>query len=212
MRMLQVLLPLMVAVTLVGSAEAMAPARGECAGAGGDQPSRCLYRSLLPSAGLVADCKTDADCRVGYYYGRVEEATWLPPPPGLTRLPKPAVFWRTATLAEARFDCGAPCTVSYFFDARRKRLSVPRAQVLDVDTHRSLVIAAEARALVVRHLFSGREITRIERSWAEGRWLGEVVTSVRFDPDGRLSFTWLRGPDRTPVTERVSVPTVPPRP
>ena len=32
---------------------------------------------------------------------------------------------------------------------------------------------------------------------------------VYFDPDGRLSFTWLRGQERTPVSERVSVPSVP---
>jgi hypothetical protein len=45
---------------------------------------------------------------------------------------------------------------------------------------------------LVRQVFSGREVARIERPWAPSRWLGEVVTALRFDPDGRLSFTWLR--------------------
>ena len=209
MRALRVLLPLAVAGGLLGPASAGGPTPGECARAGAGPPSRCLYRSLLPSAGLVADCKTDADCRVGYYYGDPEHPTWLTPPKDIPTLPKPEVIWRTATLAEARFDCGAPCTVSYFFEARRRRVSPPRGFVLDVDPRRLLLVAAEDRALVVRQVFSGREVARIERPWAPSRWLGEVVTALRFDPDGRLSFAWLRGGDRVPVSERISVPSVP---
>jgi hypothetical protein len=34
------------------------------------------------------------------------------------------------------------------------------------------------------------------------------VTVLRFDPDGRLSFSWLAGPERRTVSERVSVPSV----
>jgi len=185
-----------------GAAE---PVAGECARGG----LYCLYRSMLPSAGLVADCKSDADCRVGYYYGDAERATWLTPPAGAATLPKPRVIWRTATLAEARFDCGAGCTTSYFFEARRRRVSPPRWYVLDVDPTRLLLAAAEARALVVRQIFSGREVARLERPWAEAPWLGEVVSGLRFDPDGRLRFTWLRGSERAPVTERVSIPSVP---
>src|SRR5262245_45521897 len=95
-------------------APAAAPTPGECAGRGGTEPSRCLYRSLVPSAGLVADCRTDADCRVGYYYGDPDHPVWLAAPPPSTALPKPEVIWRAATLAEARFHCGAGCTFSYF--------------------------------------------------------------------------------------------------
>ena len=56
------------------------PTPAECSGAGGAGPSRCLYRSLLPSSGIVADCRTDRDCRVGYYYGSPEQANWFTPP------------------------------------------------------------------------------------------------------------------------------------
>jgi hypothetical protein len=62
---------------------------------------------------------------------------------------------------------------------------------------------------VLSQIFSGREVGRIERDWASGDWLGDVITALRFDPDGRLSFTWLRGAERAPVSERVSVPSVP---
>jgi len=37
-------------------------------------------------------------------------------------------------------------------------------------------------------------------------WLGDSITALHFDPDGRLSFTWLRGPDRVAVSERQSIP------
>ena len=41
---------------------------------------------------------------------------------------------------------------------------------------------------------------------ATGLPLGEAITEIRFDPDGRLSLTWLKGPDRAPMSERVTVP------
>ncbi len=164
---------------------------------------------MLPSAGLVAECESDARCRVGHYAGSPARATWLTPPPGLAQLPKPRVIWHSATFAEARFDCGRPCTVSYFFEARRRLVSQPRWFVLDVDLRRQLLAAAEERALVVRQIFSGREVARIERPWAPAPSLADVVVSLRFDPDGRLSLTWLRGAERTPVSERLSIPSLP---
>jgi hypothetical protein len=199
------LLPVIIALGLHGAT----PVRGECAGAGGGAPSHCLYRSAFPSAGIVADCRTDQECRVGYYYGDPGAPVWLAPPAGMAALPKPEVIWRTATFAEIRFDCGRPCSVSYFFEAKRRRLSEPRRFVLDVDTRRLLLVEAEDRALVVRQVFSGREVARIERPWAAGAWLGEVIEALHFDPDGRLTFTWLKGAEREAVTERLSVPSIP---
>jgi hypothetical protein len=190
------------------AAAAPEPVAGDCAGAGGDQPSRCLYRSAFPSTGLVADCRSDRDCRVGYYYGDVETPTWLPPPPDLATLPKPDVLWRAATFAEVRFACGSACTVSYFFEAKRRRLSPPRRDVLDVDLRRLLLAQPEDRALMVRQIFSGREVARITRDWAGGS-PRDALTDLHFDPDGRVTFTWLKGNERAPVTERVSVPSVP---
>ncbi len=186
-----------------------APVRGDCAGTGGAEPSHCIYRAAFPSAGIVADCRTDRECRVGYYYGDPGAPVWLAPPGGMAALPKPQVIWRTATFAEIRFDCGHPCSLSYFFEAKRRRLSEPRRMVLDVDIRRLLLAAVEDRAVVVRQIFSGREVARIERPWAAGTWLGDAIQSLRFDPDGRLTLTWLKAPERAPVTERVSVPSVP---
>ena len=163
---------------------------------------------MVPSAGLVAECRSAVDCRVGTYYGDPAAAAWLTPPEGVRTLPRPEVIWRSATLAEARFDCGAPCSFSYFFDSRRRRVSPPRKLVLDVDVSRLLLVAGEERALVARQVFSGREVARIERPWPTPTAV-EAVTATRFDPDGRLSFTWLRGPERAPVTERVVVPSLP---
>ncbi|MGH7315404.1 MAG: hypothetical protein ACREJS_04010 [Candidatus Rokuibacteriota bacterium] len=99
--------------------------------------------------------------------------------------------------------------MSYFFEAKRRRLSPPRPQALDVDLRRLLVAQADARALVVRQIFSGREVARITRDWAPGASLSDALTEIHFDPDGRLTFTWLKGSDRTPVRERVSVPSIP---
>ena len=181
------------------------PASADCVPEGATG-SYCLYRSLLPSVGIVASCRDDRNCRVGYYYGGPDKAVWLEPPTGMSSLPKPEVIWLTSTIAQTRFDCGAPCSISYFFEAKRRRLSGPRRFVLAVDTKRLLFAAAEDRVLAVRQVFSGREVARIERDWAPAPWLGDIVRSLRFDPDGRLSLTWLRGPQRMPVTERVSVP------
>lgn len=185
------------------------PVRGECAGVGGMAPSYCLYRSAFPSAGIVADCRTDRECQVGYYYGDPGTPVWLVPPAGMAGFPKPEVIWRTATFAEIRFDCGHPCSISYFFEAKRRRLSEPRRFVLDVDIRRLLLVEAEDRALVVRQVFSGREVARIERPWAAGTWIGDAIEALHFDPDGRLTVTWLKGAERAPVTERVSVPSIP---
>jgi len=208
MRVLVAIAGAMAIAAAAGPAAAAPPApaaaRGECTPDG----RRCLYRSMLPSAGLIADCGSDDDCRVGYYYGAPGGATWFPPPPGRSALPRPAVIWRTATLAEARFDCGPACTLSYFFEARRRRVSPARRSVLEVDPTRLLIAAAEDPALVIRQVFSGRVVARIERDWAPGGVI-EAVTALRFDADGRLALAWLRGPERAPVSERVSVPSVP---
>jgi hypothetical protein len=182
---------------------------GDCAGTGGEQPSRCLYRSAFPSTGLIANCRSDHDCRVGYYYGDPDKPVWLDPPPDLPTLPKPDVIWRAATFAEIRFACGPTCHTSYFFEAKRRRLSPPRNQVLDVDLRRLLVAQEDGRALAVRQIFSGREVARITRDWTPGPSLANALTEIHFDPDGRLTFTWLKGKDRTAVTERVSVPSIP---
>ncbi len=127
----------------------------------------------------------------------------------MTSLPEPEVIWLTATLAHVRFDCGRPCSWSYVYEATRRRLSDPRSSVLALDSRRLLMAVAEGRALVVRQIFTGREVARIERDWIPDAWLGDAITVLRFDADGRLSFTWLRGKERAPVSERVSVPAVP---
>jgi hypothetical protein len=181
---------------------------GECS-APHDGVSLCIYRSLLPSAGIVASCRDRGGCRVGHYDGNPADALWFTPPPGMTNLPEPEVIWLTGTLAQVRFDCGHPCSWSYFYEAIRGRLSEPRRSVLAVDARRLLMALPEDRALVARQIFSGREVARIERDWAPDVWLGDAITALRFNPDGRLSFTWLRGKEHTPVSERVSVPSIP---
>jgi hypothetical protein len=183
-----------------------APSPGECSGPGGTGPSHCLYRSLMPSTGMVADCRNDRDCRVGYYYGGPEQVTWLTPPAGMATMPKPDVIWHNATFAEARVSCGRGCTWSYFFEAKRRQLSPPRRDVLQADYRRLLMAQVDGRGLAVRQIFTAREALRIEREWAPGLGVAEAITEIRFDPDGRLSLTWLKGPDRAPVRERVTVP------
>ena len=191
-----------------GVATAASGTPAECSGPGGSGPSHCLYRSVLPSAGIVADCTNDRDCRVGYYYGGPERATWFTPSPGMASLPKPDVLWHTATFAETRFDCGRQCTWSYFFEARRHLLTEPRRDVLAVDYRRMLMAQVDGRALAIRHIFSAREVLRFERAWAPGLSVGLAIREIRFDPDGRLTFTWLNGPARAPISERVTVPSL----
>ena len=181
---------------------------GECSGPGGAGPSHCLYRSLMPSTGIVADCRSDSDCRIGYYYGEPSHATWFTAPPAMSTMPKPAVLWHTATFAETRIGCGRSCTWSYFFEAKRRSLSEPRRDVLDVDYRRLLMAQADGRALAIRHIFSARDVVRIDRDWAPGLSVGQAITEIRFDPDGRLTFTWLKGSSLVSETERVSVPSL----
>ncbi|HYB43184.1 MAG TPA: hypothetical protein VEL75_15500 [Candidatus Methylomirabilis sp.] len=206
MRALALLLLLSGAVGPAAARSSLPASSGECSHEGG--VSVCLYRSLLPSVGIVAACR-DADCRVGHYYGKPADAEWLAPPPGLATLPRPEVIWYTSTLAQIRFDTPPHGSWSYFFEATRRRLSAPRADVLGIDPRRLLAAQAEERAIVVRQIFAGREVARIERDWAPAQSIGDVITDLRFDPDGRLSFTWLRGAARAPVSERLSVPSVP---
>ena len=118
------------------------------------------------------------------------------------------MIWHEAAFAEVRFDTTSGA-VSYFFEAKRRQLSRPQVDVLAADTHRHLMAQAAGRALVVRQIFSGREVLRIERDWAAGSALRDAITAIHFDPDTRLTFTWLRGAGRTAVTERISVPGVP---
>jgi hypothetical protein len=200
--------PLLGALVMLGAgpAAAASEAPADCSGSGGDGPSRCLYRSALPSAGIVADCASDRDCHVGYYYGGPEKPTWFTPPPEMSKMPKPDVLWHTATFAETRFECGRGCTWSYFFEARRHLLSAPRRDVLDADYRRLLMAQVEGRALAIRQIYSAREVLRLERDWTPGLSVGEAIKEIRFDPDGRLAFTWLKGPARDRVSERVTVP------
>jgi hypothetical protein len=200
------------AALLLAATAAVAPGLGavaavvdECA-SNPDGTLRCLYRSVAPSVGITALCRSARDCRVGYYYGDPEHAIWLDPPPATATLPRPEVTWHTGTFAEIRFDCGPSCTLAYFFEAKRRRVSPPWHGALAVDARRLLVATAEARAIVVRQMFSGREVLTITRDWAPAASLAEAITAIHFDPDGRLSLTWLRGADRAAVTERVSVP------
>jgi len=198
-------------VTGASAPASVAATPGECSPERGGA-TFCLYRSLLPSVGVVASCE-GRHCRVGTYYGNPSsDVVWFAPPAGMETLPEPRVFWLTSTLAQVRFDCGEGCSWSYFFDAIRRRLSEPRRSVLAVDPRRLLVAMTEDRSLVVRQVFSGREVARIEREWAPVTWLGDAITALRFDPDGRLSLTWLRGSERSTVTERISVPSVPASP
>ena len=209
MRTLSLLVVLLGGGLSLGAAPASpAATRGECA------PERagvtlCLYRSLLPSAGIVTSCRAGHDCRIGPYYGNPGDAVWLRPPPGMSAFPEPEVIWFTSTLAQIRVECGPGCSWSYFYEVTRHRLSEPRRSVLAVDPQRLLVAMAEDHALVVRQVFTGREVARIDRDWAPGAWLGEAITALHFDPDGRLSLTWLRGTERAPVSERLSIPSVP---
>jgi hypothetical protein len=204
-------MPLLSAGALLGAAVGVLAVSGasrlppECV-AEGPAGVHCLYRSFVPSSGIVVTCRDERDCRVGYYQGDPATPVWIAPPPPLATLPRPDVTWLTATLAEVRFASGSPASVSYFFEARRRRLSEPRRSVLAADPRRLLLAEAEDRALVVRQVFSGREVMRIERDWAPGPWLGDAITGLHFDDDGRLTIAWVRGARREAVTERVSVP------
>jgi hypothetical protein len=88
-------------------------------------------------------------------------------------------------------------------------LSSPQPDVLAVDAHRLLMAQVDGRALAVRQIFSAREVARIARDWAPGLSLRDALTAIHFDPDGRLTLTWLQGAARAAVTERISVPSIP---
>jgi len=191
------------------AAAAPQPVAGDCAGGSPDQPSHCIYRAAFPSTGLVSRCRTDRDCRVGYYYGDPEKPVWLEPPPNVATLPRPEVIWHEPTFAQIRFAGGTTGDISYFFEAKRRRLSSPQPDVLAVDAHRLLMAQVDGRALAVRQIYSAREVARIARDWAPGLALRAALTAIHFDPDGRLTFTWLQGAARAAITERVSVPSLP---
>jgi len=182
---------------------------GDCAGGSPDQPSHCIYRAAFPSTGLVSRCRTDRDCRVGYYYGDPEKPVWLEPPPGVATLPRPEVIWHEATFAEVRFEMDPARHLSYFFEAKRRRLSAPQPDVLSVDTRRLLMAQLDGRAIAVRQIFSAREVARIERAWAPGLPLREALAAIHFDLDGRLTIAWRPGRGAEAITERISIPSIP---
>jgi hypothetical protein len=82
--------------------------------------------------------------------------------------------------------------------------------VLAVDIRRQLIAQADGRAVAVRLLFSGREVARLDRDWAPGP-LPAAITAIHFDPDTRLTLSYLRGASREPVTERLSISVIPRR-
>lgn len=132
---------------------------------------------------------------------------WFEPPAGAATLPRPEVIWHEATFAEVRFEIGGG-HISYFFEAKRRRLSPPRPDVLAVDIRRLLIAQADGRAVAVRQLFAGREVARLERDWSPGP-LQAAITAIHFDLDTRLTLSYVRGPSREPVTERLSIPSIP---
>jgi hypothetical protein len=119
------------------------------------------------------------------------------------------VIWHDATFAEVRFEMDPARHLSYFFEAKRRRLSAPQPDVLGIDIRRLLMAQMDGTAIVVRQIFSAREVARIERAWAPGLPLREALTAIHFDPDGRLTITWLSGASRAAITERISVPSIP---
>ena len=165
----------------------------------------------MPSTGIVADCESDTRCRVGAYYGSPDAPPGSRRRPGLDALPRPRVRWHGATFAEARFECGPGCSVSYFFEARRRRISPPRASVLGIDARRWLLAAAEGPTWWCGRSSRAGRWCASSGHGRQGCLLREAVTAARFDPDGRLTFTWLAGPDRRAVTERVDDPVDGPR-
>ena len=198
------------AQTAPAAAPSPAPAAPECGPPGPGGSARCVYRAGVPSVGFLTECTDERDCRVGYYHGPLDRPTWLTPPVGWRALPRPVVLWHGALLGEARFPCETGCAVSYFFDARRRRLSEPRWNALAFDVRRLLVALPEGGALVVRQVFgAGREVARIERPWAGGAPSPAAVSGTHFEPDGRLVFQWRPADGRPPVAERVSIPPVP---
>src|ERR1700757_1450931 len=113
MRALALALLVGAAAGATGAFPPQAPSRRERA----PQPhgrTLCIYRSLIPSAGVVSSCRTEHDCRVGYYVGDPSQAVWFRPPPTLGTFPTPDVSWLTSTFAEVRVDCGHRCSFSYF--------------------------------------------------------------------------------------------------
>ena len=187
-------------------AAAAAPAPAECSGPGGAGPSHCLYRSVLPSAGIVADCVSDRDCRVGYYYGGPERATWYTPPQGMASLPKPRRDLAHGDLRRDALRLRPPCAWSYFFEARRHLLSEPRRDVLDVDYRRLLMAQVDGRALAIRQIFSARDVLRTRAGLGAGalRRRGDHGDPLR--PRRAADLHLAQGSGRERVSERVSVP------
>jgi hypothetical protein len=132
---------------------------------------------------------------------------WFEPPAGVATLPRPEVIWHESTFAQVRFPIGAG-HVSYFFEAKRRRVSPPRPDVLAVDMRRLLIAQADGRAIAVRQMFAGREVAHLQRDWSPGP-LEAAITAIHFDPDTRLTLSYLRGPSREPTTERLSIPSIP---
>ena len=155
----------------------------------------------------MADCVSDTRCRVGDYYGDPDEPGWLAYP-RTGDATEPRVSWHTATLAEMRFACGPECAMSYFFEARRRRLSPCARPCWTWTSAVPLVAMADGPAVVVPPDLLGPRGGPYHPP-GRGASLRDAVTAIHFDPDGRLTFTWLAGNTRTPVTERVSVPSVP---
>ena len=69
MRALGLLVLLGPAVVLAAAPASPPATPGECSGEAAGT-SRCVYRSLLPSAGIVASCRDGHECRVGYYHNQ----------------------------------------------------------------------------------------------------------------------------------------------
>src|SRR5262249_32068445 len=122
------ILPSLLLAGLLSAAAAATPApvAGDCPGSGPQPPPPPPHRAgLPPRAPAPPDGVLASSC------GPPERRGGSGPPAGVVTLPRPEVLWHEATFAEVRFEIGAG-HVSYFFEAKRRRLSRPLPDVLAV--------------------------------------------------------------------------------
>lgn len=158
-------------------------------GAGPTEPQPKLDLKCDAKDICVAYATTRGGVRVKAFQGYARAAGWRR---------------RGGNLAELRWSCGSPCSISLFVDLVNGRVSEQMQDVFAVDPARALAAVGAGRAIEVRRIFDGPEpVANVELDLSPVAAITSAIELAEFNAAGDLVLNYLKGPDFKPAREVV---------
>ena len=156
-------------------------------------------RSAAPQPKLELKCGAQDNCAA---YATTRAGVRVKAYQGYAR----AAGWRRhgGNLAELRWSCGSPCSISLFVDLDKGRVSEQMQDVLAVDAARALAAVGARRAIEVRRIFDGpKPLAKVERDFSPVAAMPSAIESAQFNAAGDLVLNYLKGAAFTPTRDVV---------